>query len=305
MTATHDQAGGRDYAVGALPARQLRIFLDAVDRNLAGTTKHREHRAVLQEVDGIVAPFAGGDLAAIEAENAIELAPVESHAAHGGEGRGARGLAPLELARLGIAVAHAAPPPSIVIPAGRDDRAGRGRGQEVAGRCAAAAGNCDIIAFGSHGFVNGFIMLPNCGPARANLKWEEKDCCLRARSASERRISQPPSPRSSGRVGPNRRDARGGPTRLRLRGSSSYGSTPTTFRPACAGLFFLCPKAWGRRPTAMIRPIGLQPARRRGSSSAYPPCRSALGPRPRRFRRRPLPAAERSTNWPCRSSRRA
>ena len=42
--------------------------------------------------------------------------------------------------------------------------------------------------------VNGIILLPNCRQARAQLECDLNDCCLRARSASERRIPQPPSP---------------------------------------------------------------------------------------------------------------
>src|SRR5262249_39182628 len=110
VAAAHDQTRRRDHAIGALPARELRTFLDAVDRNFGGAAEHGEHRAVLEEVDGVVTPFAGGDLAAVKAENAVELAPVESEWVWGGEGQRARGLAPMDLAGLGIAVAHAAPP---------------------------------------------------------------------------------------------------------------------------------------------------------------------------------------------------
>ena len=45
-----------------------------------------------------------------------------------------------------------------------------------------------------HEFVNGIIMLPNSGQAHATLDCDTKSCCLRARSAFERRIPQPPSP---------------------------------------------------------------------------------------------------------------
>src|SRR5437899_7961095 len=103
MAAAHDEAGCRHHAVNAVSARQLGTLLDAVDRDFAGAAKHGENRAVTQEVDGIIAPFAGGDLAAIEPENAIELAPVESHASRGGE---SRCLAPVRLARFSIAVIH-------------------------------------------------------------------------------------------------------------------------------------------------------------------------------------------------------
>src|SRR5262245_60011598 len=110
MSAAYDATGRRDDAVGALPTRQLRAFLDAVDRDLAGAAEHGKHRAVLEEIDGVVAPFTGGDLAAVETEYAVELAPVEGHSACGGEGRNAWGLAPVQLARFCFAVVHAAPP---------------------------------------------------------------------------------------------------------------------------------------------------------------------------------------------------
>src|SRR5262245_10980868 len=109
MAPTYDHAGRRTHAIGALPARELRAFLDAIDRNFGGAAEHGKHRAVLQKINGIVTPFAGGDLTAIEAENAVELAPVESHSAYGDEGR-SRSLAPMQLARLSIAAAHSAPP---------------------------------------------------------------------------------------------------------------------------------------------------------------------------------------------------
>jgi len=110
MPAPHDQTGGGDDAVGALPARELRTFLDAVDWNFRCAAKDGEHRAVLEKIDGVIPPFTGRDLAAVEAENTVELAPVERHAACGGEGRRARRGAPVKLARFDIAVAHAAPP---------------------------------------------------------------------------------------------------------------------------------------------------------------------------------------------------
>src|SRR5262249_57505412 len=110
MAAAHDQTCRRDHAIGALPARELRTFLDAVDRNFGGAAEHGEDRAVLEEVDSVVTPFAGGDLAAVKAENAVELAPVEGDSAGGGEGQRAPGFAPLELARPGIPLPHPPPP---------------------------------------------------------------------------------------------------------------------------------------------------------------------------------------------------
>src|SRR5262245_56821944 len=110
MASAYDQAGRRDHAIGALPARELRAFLNAVDRNLGGAAEHGKHRAVLQKINGIVTTFAGGDLATIEAKNAVEFAPVESHSAYGDEGHTSGSLAPMRRARLSIAAAHSAPP---------------------------------------------------------------------------------------------------------------------------------------------------------------------------------------------------
>ena len=86
VAAAHDQAGRRDHAVGALAARQLRILFDAVERDFAGAAEHRKHRAVSEEIDGVVAPFAGGDLAAVEIENAVEFAAAEGDLVDGGGG---------------------------------------------------------------------------------------------------------------------------------------------------------------------------------------------------------------------------
>ncbi len=68
--AAHDQAGRRDDAVGALPPREPGIFFNAVDRKFRSAAEDRENRAVPQEVDGIVTPFAGRHLAAVETEDA-------------------------------------------------------------------------------------------------------------------------------------------------------------------------------------------------------------------------------------------
>src|SRR5262249_47235649 len=86
------------------------VLFNAIDRHLGRAAEHGEHRPVLEEVDSVVAPFAGSDLATVQTENAVELAPVEGHPAYGGGGRSTPGLAPVELARLDFAVAHAAPP---------------------------------------------------------------------------------------------------------------------------------------------------------------------------------------------------
>src|SRR3954452_16190534 len=81
MAAAQDQPGGGDHAVGALLARQPRILLDAVDRHFGSAAENRKYRAVFQEVDGVVAPFAVGDHAAVEIEDAIKFETVECYPA--------------------------------------------------------------------------------------------------------------------------------------------------------------------------------------------------------------------------------
>src|SRR5204862_6875283 len=52
---------------------QPRVFFDAKERYLAGAAEYREHRLLPPEVDGIVAPLAGRDLASVEIEDLVEL----------------------------------------------------------------------------------------------------------------------------------------------------------------------------------------------------------------------------------------
>ena len=63
---------------------QSGIFFDAINRHFRGAAEHREHGAVFQEVDGVVAPLAGGDHASIEIEDAFKLAPTEGDLVRGG-----------------------------------------------------------------------------------------------------------------------------------------------------------------------------------------------------------------------------
>src|SRR5437879_8372725 len=77
MAAAQDQSGRRDHAVHALLAREARIFLDAVDRNLGGAAEYRKHRTVFQKVDGVVTPFAIGDHAPIQIEDTVEFETIE------------------------------------------------------------------------------------------------------------------------------------------------------------------------------------------------------------------------------------
>src|SRR5882724_10937609 len=134
MAAPQDQTGGGHHAVGALLARKLRIFFDAIDRHFRRTAEHREHRAVFQEIDRVIAPFAGRDHAAIEPEDPVELAPVEGHPADGG--RRDRG-APQNLAWIALAEDHAAPPccrlAFMIAPEANDSKGLRAASDRVAG----------------------------------------------------------------------------------------------------------------------------------------------------------------------------
>ena len=59
------------------------VLLDAVDRHFRSAPEHREHRAILEEIDRIITPFPGGDFAAVKPENAIELPAVKGYFACG------------------------------------------------------------------------------------------------------------------------------------------------------------------------------------------------------------------------------
>src|SRR5690606_5507651 len=56
---------------------QLRCLDDLEQRHLAGAPVDREERLLPQMVDRIIAPFAGGHHAAVQAQDRVELAPVE------------------------------------------------------------------------------------------------------------------------------------------------------------------------------------------------------------------------------------
>jgi 2-dehydropantoate 2-reductase len=79
MAAAQDQPGRRDHAVHALLARQTRILLNPVDWNLGRAAEQREHGAILQEIDGVVAPLTLGHHAAVKVEDSIELETIERH----------------------------------------------------------------------------------------------------------------------------------------------------------------------------------------------------------------------------------
>src|SRR6185312_447044 len=102
VAAPENKAGRRDHTIGALLARQPRIFLDAVNRNFGRAAEDREHRPVLEEVDGVVAPFTIRDHAPVEVENAIELETIERHPALNGK-RGGTAFRRAALAWINVA----------------------------------------------------------------------------------------------------------------------------------------------------------------------------------------------------------
>jgi hypothetical protein len=62
----------------ALPGTQPGVLFDDVEGPFRGALVDRKQRPVLEEVDGVVAPLPIGDLAAIEVEDGVQLAPVEA-----------------------------------------------------------------------------------------------------------------------------------------------------------------------------------------------------------------------------------
>src|SRR3984957_10314366 len=81
MAAAQDQPGRRDHAIEALLTREPRIFFDAIDRHFGSAAEYREHRAILQKVDGVVAPLAIGDHAPVQIQNAIKFETIECYPA--------------------------------------------------------------------------------------------------------------------------------------------------------------------------------------------------------------------------------
>ena len=84
VAAAQDVTRCRNDAVGALPAAEPRILLDPVNGEFAGPAENRKHRAVFEEIDGVIAPFARGDFAPVKTENAVKLSPAEGDLACGG-----------------------------------------------------------------------------------------------------------------------------------------------------------------------------------------------------------------------------
>jgi hypothetical protein len=110
LAAAHDVTRCGDHAVSTLSAPKPWVLLDPINREFAGAAENRKYRAIFEEIDGVITPFAGSDLAAIETENAIKLTPAEGNLACGG---GRSKLAPAPRARFDFAECHAAPPLSL------------------------------------------------------------------------------------------------------------------------------------------------------------------------------------------------
>src|SRR5262245_4907949 len=49
------------------------MLLDAIEGDFARVAEGTERRPLAPEIDGVVAPFAGGDLAAVEIEDGAQL----------------------------------------------------------------------------------------------------------------------------------------------------------------------------------------------------------------------------------------
>ena len=227
-----------DDAVGALLLLQLRILFDAVERHFRRAAKHRKHRAVFQKVDGVIAPFAGRDHAAIEIENAIEFAAVEGDLIEKIDGSGLvarRGAAPGELAWIDFAGTELMRRLLFSIV---DDRAARARGQDL------PAGIKDVPAgietfpqalstsklgkkgrIFDHELVNSAHNNALFWSIAGHEALRYMDRCLKARSG-DLRIPQPPSPPGVSRPG------QFGSVELQVALDSIPNSNPQVFGPA-------------------------------------------------------------------------
>src|SRR5262249_32156054 len=78
VAALQDKPGCGNNGIGALLARVPGGLDDLEKRRLAGAAEHREHGPVGEPVDGIVAPFIGGDHAAVEPQDLVELFALEA-----------------------------------------------------------------------------------------------------------------------------------------------------------------------------------------------------------------------------------
>ena len=76
--ALQNLSGRSEERVGALLARQPRLLDDAVERHFRGAAEDRENGLVSRMVDGVVAPLAVGDLAAVDVQNLVEFLTIEA-----------------------------------------------------------------------------------------------------------------------------------------------------------------------------------------------------------------------------------
>src|SRR5882757_8490841 len=175
LAAAQDQPARRDHAVDALLAREPRVFFDAVDRHFGSAAEHREHRAVPQEIDGIIAPFAIGDHAPIQIENAIEFETIKRHPARQTTRSGIASRCAI-LAWIGFLRhrTHGAPPvvPDMIAPTDRRRKRPYGNRTEIcARRIVLGPGGSEKSR---HGIVREIIIPPNFRPATALLDCEKK-----------------------------------------------------------------------------------------------------------------------------------
>ena len=66
-----------NHCVLALPAAQLRTFLDLAERMFGRSANHRENRDIPEAGNAVVAPFSGSDHATIERQDDTKLCPVK------------------------------------------------------------------------------------------------------------------------------------------------------------------------------------------------------------------------------------
>jgi hypothetical protein len=83
VAAFQNEAGRRNHRIGALLSRQPRILLDPVERIFAGAAVNRKNRFLGGKIDPVIAPFAAGDLAAVEIENFAQFVPVNARRSRG------------------------------------------------------------------------------------------------------------------------------------------------------------------------------------------------------------------------------
>jgi len=81
VTALHDQTTGGNHAVSALLARQSRVFFNPVKRVFTRSAINGENRRVAQQIDGVIAPCASGDLASVKIKDGGQLVSVKGNAA--------------------------------------------------------------------------------------------------------------------------------------------------------------------------------------------------------------------------------